>query len=245
MPCYTIAFSPTAREMNTSPIKIQRGMHRQLMSWHESGAHRQHRLGWKIGFNMATDQQRLGLPSAMIGFLTGERRLTPGGCHPPSPRATLLVEPEVALLIGTELPAGATAAQANAAIEAYSAALELVDTARSVDDDIEAILAGNLFHEAVVLAEQRLSPADYSREQLGLSLRINRREVRTLEPQRVPEDFSALIITVANILAAHGEQLQKGDWIITGAAARAVPVQAGDVISLDMGSLGKVSLTIA
>lgn len=230
--------------MDTSPKKIQRGMQRQLALWRESVAPQQ-RLGWKIGFNLAADQQRLGLPSAMVGFLSGAHRLAPGGSYPAPPHARLLIEPEVALLIGADLPAGAGAAQANAAIEAYAAALELVDTTRSVSDDIEAILAGNMFHEAVVLGEQRLAPSDYHREQLALSLRINNREVGTLEPQRVPEEFSALIITVANILAEHGEQLRKGDWIITGAAARAVPVQAGDVISLDMGPLGEAGLTIA
>jgi 2-keto-4-pentenoate hydratase len=230
--------------MDASPEKIQCGMQRQLALWRESVPPQQ-RLGWKIGFNLADDQQRLGLPSAMVGFLCGSRRLAPGDSYPVPPHARLLVEPEVALLIGADLPAGAGAAQANAAIEAYAAALELVDTTRSVGDDIEAILASNLFHEAVVLGEQRLAPEEYHREQLALSLRINNREVATLEQQRVPKEFSALVLTVANILAAHGELLRKGDWIITGAAARAVPVQAGDEIVLEMGALGKVSLSIA
>lgn len=229
--------------MDTSPEKIQHGMQRQLALWRESVAPQQ-RLGWKIGFNLAADQQRLGLPSAMVGFLSGERRCQPGTTYRSSPGARLLVEPEVAVLIGTDLPAGAGAAQANAAIEAYSAALELIDTSRSASDDIEAILAGNMFHEAVVLGEQRLAPADYHREQLALSLRIDNREVATLEQPRVPAEFASLVITVADILAAHGEQLRKGDWIITGAAAKPVPVQAGDAIFLDMGSLGEISLAI-
>jgi 2-keto-4-pentenoate hydratase len=220
-------------------------MTRQIATWRDTVAGRQQRLGWKIGFNMAADQQRLGLPSAMVGYLTAERRLAPGGrCHA-TPHARLLVEPEVALLIGCDVPAGASAEQAHAAIEAYAAALELVDTTRSVNNDIEEILAGNMFHEAVVLAEQRLKPDRYHRKPLSLSLRINHQEVRTLEQARVPEDFATLIITVADTLAAHGEQLQKGDWIITGAAAQPVPVQAGDEIHLDMGLLGQARLSIS
>ena len=230
--------------MNTSPIKIQRGMSRQLSLWHETVARREHRLGWKIGFNMVADQQRLGLPSAMVGFLSRECLHLPDSSYQESAAASLLIEPEVALLIGCDVPAGANTEQANAAIEAYTAALELVDTTRSVDDDIEEILAGNMFHEGVVLAEHHLPATDYHREQLGLSLRINNDEVRTLEEPRVPDDFSSLIITVANTLATHGEQLQKGDWIITGAAAKPVPVKAGDNIQLDMGVLGQVGLSI-
>jgi 2-keto-4-pentenoate hydratase len=230
--------------MNTSPIKIQQGMKRQLSLWRGTVASHQQRLGWKIGFNMSADQQRMGLPSAMVGFLSGERRHVTGGCYQPSADSTLLIEPEVALLIGADVPAGARADQAIAAIEAYSAALELVDTTRSVDNDIEEILAGNLFHEGVVIAEQRLPPGGYHRQQLNLSLSINNVEVRTLEQPRVPDDFATIIITVANTLAAHGEQLQRGDWIITGAAAKPVPVQVGDEINLEMGELGSARLSI-
>jgi 2-keto-4-pentenoate hydratase len=230
--------------MNVTPGKIEQGMQRQLAQWRDTVSSPQ-RLGWKIGFNITADQQRLGLPSAMVGYLTGERSLTPGAHYRPLPHARLLVEPEVAILIGRDLAPGATTAEAHAAIAAYSAALELVDTTRSAGDDIEDILAGNMFHEAVVLAEQRLLPDAFHRDTLSLSLRINNETVRTLEQARVPQDFSALIITVANTLAAHGEQLRQGDWIITGAAARPVAVKAGDHIALEMGALGPLTLTIA
>lgn len=230
--------------MDTSPTRIERGMSRQLTQWRATVARRQQRLGWKIGFNLPDDQQRLGLPSAMVGFLSTERQLAPGSRYQAPDTATLLVEPEVALLIGNDVPANASAAQALAAIAGYTAALELVDTTRSVNDDIEEILAGNMFHQAVLLGETRLAAAGYKREQLSLSLRLNSEELRTLEAARVPQDFATLITTVADILATHGEQLQQGDWIITGAAARPVAVKAGDHIELEMGELGAVTLSI-
>lgn len=230
--------------MDTSPVKIQRGMTRQIQTWRDLVSSRDHRLGWKVGFNMVADQQRLKLPSAMVGYLTKERSLISGSHYQASDSSILLVEPEVAILIGQDVPANATAEQANEAIAAYTAALELVDTTRSVDNDIEEILGCNMFHESVLLAEQRLVPQDYIRDKLSISLSINNKEIRTLEQQRVPQDFSIIIRDVANILAAHGEQLKKGDWIITGAAAKPAPVQAGDEILLVMGVLGQISLKI-
>ena len=230
--------------MPTSPAKIQRGMSQQLHTWRETMTKQDHRLGWKIGFNMQADQQRLSLPSAMVGYLSRQRTLLSGQHYQTSANAILLVEPEIAVQIHCDVPAGASIEQANSAIAAYTAALELIDTTRSVGDDIEAILGGNLFHESVVLAESRISPANYAREQLAFSLHLNGEEVRTLEQERVPQDFSTLIIDTANILAEHGEQLQAGDWIITGAAAKPVPVQAGDDISLDMQHLGQITLNL-
>jgi len=219
-------------------------MCRQMQTWRDTVADRQQRLGWKTGFTMVADQQRLDLPSAMVGFLSRERCYRSGEHYQAPPGAVLLVEPEVALQMGEDVPAGPSAEQALAAITSYTAALELVDTTRSVDDDMEAILAGNMFHEGVVLAPSRLPPRDYRREQLVISMRLNGREVRTLEPERVPDDFSAIVLAVASTLAAHGEQLQKGDWIITGAATKPVAVAVGDEIEVDMGVLGKLALKI-
>jgi 2-keto-4-pentenoate hydratase len=230
--------------MDTSPIRIHNGMRRQIQTWRETVADRQLRLGWKTGFTLAADQQRLNLPSAMVGFLSRERCYSSGEHYRAAPGAVLLVEPEVAVQMGADVAAGASAEQARAAIAAYTAALELVDTTRSADDDMEAILAGNLFHEGVVLAPSRLPARDYRREHLNISLRINGREVRTLEPARVPVDFSVIILAVANTLADHGEQLQQGDWIITGAATQPAPVAVGDEIELDMRVLGNVVLRI-
>jgi 2-keto-4-pentenoate hydratase len=180
----------------------------------------------------------------MVGFLSRERCYRSGDHYRPPVGAALLVEPEVALQMGADVPAGANTEQALAAIVSYSAALELVDTTRSVDDDMGAILAGNLFHAGVVLADTALPARNYRREQLTISLCINGEEIRTLEPERVPKDFSAIILAVANTLGEHGEQLQKGDWIISGAATKPVAVAHGDEIEVEMGALGRIVLRL-
>lgn len=231
--------------MDTSPSTIDNGMRRQLQTWRETVADRGLRLGWKTGFTVPADQRRLNLPCAMVGFLSREHCYRSGDFIRPAADAVLLVEPEVALQIGADVPAGASAEQALAAIASYSAALELVDTTRSVTDDMAAILAGNLFHAGVVLSDTPLHPRDYHREQLSIFLRINGATVRSLEQERVPADFSAIILAVANTLAAQGEQLQEGDWIITGAATKPVAVSDGDQIEVEMGMLGSIQLKIS
>jgi len=230
--------------MISSPEKIQRGMQQQLLTWRNSKTKQDHRLGWKIGFNMVSDQQRLKLPSAMVGYLSRENELSSGQLYHKTEDSKLLVEPEIAIQIGRDIDAGISHAEATSAISAYAAALELVDTTRSVADDIEAVLAGNLFHECVILAEQRIMPMDYQRNELAFSLTLNGEPARSLEQERVPHDFSTIIVDTARILAAHDEQLQAGDWIITGSAATPLAVTSGDQILLDMQALGKIALSI-
>ncbi len=230
--------------MSAIDDKIHRGLERQLTTWRAQVDGRGQRLGWKVGFNMRADQQRLGLPSAMIGYLSREHRLADGQHYTPPPGGNILVEPEIAVYIGVDLSADASEHDARAAIHGYTAALELVDTTRSVNDDIEEILAGNLFHDSVLIAEPMFAAEHFTRDQLHFSLHINDNEVCTLDPVRVPQDFAPLILTVARLLATYGECLKKGDWIITGAAAKPVGVNPGYNVTLVMGTLGQLSVQI-
>ncbi|MDH5360708.1 MAG: fumarylacetoacetate hydrolase family protein [Gammaproteobacteria bacterium] len=230
--------------MIVNPEKIHRGMHQQLLTWRDCKSNQEYRLGWKIGFNMVSDQKRLNLPSAMVGHLSRQRELSSGQHFQAPVNSNLLVEPEIAIQIGRDINSDISHVEAKSAISSYTAALELVDTTRSVADDIEAVLTGNLFHEGVILAEQRVLPDDYRRNELAFTLTLNGEPALCLEQERVPEDFSTIIVDTAKILAEHGEQLQAGDWIITGSAAKPLPVKAGDHIALDMQSLGKIDLHI-
>lgn len=220
--------------------KIHRGMQRQLQQWRTELATGEGRLGWKIGFNRVADQQKFELPSPMVGYLTHKRQIAAGGCYSFKAGSTILVEAEIALLIGTDLTVGATLAQARNAIQGYAAALELVDTRRTGSNDIEEILAGNLFHEAVVIG----NTATLNGNHCNAALKINGNEVRRLEPERLPADFAVIVKVVADILAQHGEQLRAGDWIISGAVTTPVEVHAGDEITLALAPLGEIALTI-
>lgn len=215
-------------------------MARQLQSWRAALAAGDTRLGWKIGFNRTVDQQRHQLPSPMIGYLTGNGCIASGGNYAISTASRILVEAEIALLIGDDVAAGATLTQARSAIHGYAAALELVDTSRTDSGDIEEILAGNLFHEAVLIG----AATTCGSHPFDLSLNINGSEVRRLEADRLPADFGAIVQVAADLLAQQGERLQAGDWIISGAAATPIEVHAGDQISLALAPLGEVTLTL-
>jgi 2-keto-4-pentenoate hydratase len=223
----------------SNATKIHHGMERQLQQWRQALAAGDQRLGWKIGFNRRVDQQKFALPSPMIGYLTAKRRLAAGGRYTFKAGATILLEAEIALLIGHDVAAGATPTEAGNAIQGYAAALELVDTSRTRSNDIAEILAGNLFHEAVLIG----NATTISNNHFNAALKINGNEVRRLEPDRLPDDFGAIVKVVADILGEHGEQLQAGDWIISGAATTPIEIHAGDAIALALDPLGNLTLT--
>lgn len=225
----------------SNATKIQQGMQRQLQQWRATLAAGDKRLGWKIGFNRVVDQQKFELPSAMVGYLARQQQISSGQSYTIPAGSTILVEAEIALLIGADLPANATLTQARNVIQGYAAALELVDTTRTASNDIEEILAGNLFHAAVVMGASTVTnPGHFS-----ASLKINGIEVRSLEADRLAADFGAIVQLVANILGQQGERLEAGDWIICGAIAAPIKVHGGDTVVLTLEPLGTITLTIS
>ena len=68
----------------------------------ESGGER---VGWKIGFNDSADHRRMRLASPVGGFLTSKSVLESGGIYKVSKAARLMVEAELAILVGQDASA--------------------------------------------------------------------------------------------------------------------------------------------
>src|SRR5713101_303788 len=143
--------------MVTDP-RVVRGMRAQLASWRSRVAGGASRVGWKIGFNSPATQKQLGLDGTVVGHLTQATVLAPGASHSLAGSHLVCAEPEVAIHLGRDVPGGAGEDASRAAIAALGAAIELVDIDRPLDD-LEAILAANVFHRAVVLGAPRAERA--------------------------------------------------------------------------------------
>ncbi|MCF6219258.1 MAG: fumarylacetoacetate hydrolase family protein [Gammaproteobacteria bacterium] len=222
--------------------QLQHGMQQQLQQWREALKSGSERIGWKVGFNRESDQQAAGLAAPQIGYLLQERCYPQQGHHHCIGDCTLLVEGEIAIQLTNTITTQSTRAEIEAAIGGYATALELVNSAKVQANGITALLASNLMHEAVVVGQQTVKMLELN--SLSATLTVNGEVVRTLDTSRVPATFIPLLEQIANTLASHGEQLQAGDWIITGAATTPIAVKQGDHIQFKLGELDTVSLTI-
>src|SRR5207253_9330281 len=133
-------------------------MQAQLARWRRGIAGGAARVGWKIGFNSPAAQRQLGLDGTVVGHLTQATVLAPGTSHSLAGSHLVCAEPEVAIHLGRDVPAGAGGEAARGAIGALGAAVELVDVDRPLDD-LEAILAANIFHRGVMFGTARAERA--------------------------------------------------------------------------------------
>src|SRR5713101_3324153 len=112
--------------MVTDP-RVVRGMRAQLASWRSRVAGGASRVGWKIGFNSPATQKQLGLDGTVVGHLTQATVLAPGASHSLAGSHLVCAEPEVAIHLGRDVPAGADGEAARVALAAFGERLRAGD----------------------------------------------------------------------------------------------------------------------
>ena len=194
--------------------RVERGMRRQLASAPDD------RIGWKMALNAPAIMDALGLPEPALGWLSRER--VAEGDHSLAGSTNPAVEPELLLEAGE-----------GGAVARMAAALEVVDLDRPLEQ-VEEVIAGNVFHRAVAFGELGRPAAP---GEAVFSLNGEQRvRITEIEPPAQTLAF------VADFLGRLGERLAPGDLVIAGALAPAAQVAAGDVAELAVEGAGSVSL---
>jgi 2-keto-4-pentenoate hydratase len=183
-------------------------------------------LGWKVGFNMPEVQEKLGIDAPLAGFLTSDGLLEDGAEWSLGNEGEVVVESEVAVELGDDARS----------IVALLAALELADPP-DLSLDVDAILAGNIFHRAVAFGRRVETDAPGAGRIL-----VNGEEQHALGAEHTSANLSAMVEAVAARLAEADEQLRAGDRIITGVLAPPHKPKPGDTVRLELDELGGVEL---
>src|SRR5947199_232858 len=104
--------------------RIVRGMTAQLALRRQRLDAGDKPLGWKVGFGAPAILERFKISGPLVGFLTHNARVAPGGTVSLAGWTKPVAEPEVAVHIGCDVPAGADHATTRAAITGMSPAIE-------------------------------------------------------------------------------------------------------------------------
>jgi 2-keto-4-pentenoate hydratase len=153
-----------------------------------------------------------------------------------------MVEVEIALVMGADVDPRAPLADASAAIARMVPALEVVDFSRPADS-VEAILAHDVFHEAVVFGGPGRAGA--SLEGVRASATKNGEPAGTGDLRLIPADLGEVPLRIAELVAPFGERVRAGDRIISGALWKPIEVASGDEIRAEIPPLGRVEVRIA
>jgi 2-keto-4-pentenoate hydratase len=169
----------------------------------------------------------------LVGFLTDSTLMPSGTSFDVSGWGKPVLEPEVAVRLATDVKAGASRAQAEAAVDAVAGAIELVDLG-DVGDEAGEILAANIYHRAVLLGDfvEAGSLGDVRIDVIagGEDYAV------AADPALVLGDLVDVLTGMADLLARSVDGLRGGDVIITGAAVKPFELTGGEAIEVRIAS---------
>ena len=209
-------------------MSVERGTTAMLVRRREILAQSAEPIGWKVGFNISAAQQKLGIDGPLAGFLSSDG-LFEDGAEVSLDDGPLVVESEVAVELGEDARS----------IVALLPALEITDPP-DLDQDVETILAGNIFHRAVAFGPRVETDAPGAGRIL-----VNGETEHEMAPGETGAHLEEMVAAVASRLNAAGEQLRPGERIITGILAPPHIARSGDRVRLELDQLGGVELRFA
>jgi 2-keto-4-pentenoate hydratase len=183
-------------------------------------------VGWKIGFNLPEYQQKLGIDAPLAGFLTSNGLLEDGAEWSLGSEGQVIVESEVAVELGDDARS----------IVALLPALELADPP-DLEQDVETILAGNIFHRAVAFG-----PRVETDSPGAARILVNGSVQHEVDAERAGANLEAMVEAAAARLEAADERLRPGERIITGVLAPPHKAEPGDTVRVELEAVGGVEL---
>ena len=226
----------------TGDERIARGMAAQMRARQALLDAGHTHLGWKVGLNAPEAQAQAGIDAPVVGFLTGATELESGSEHSLEGGVHVGIEPELAAHLVAGVDSASTPEQVAEAIGAVGPAVEIVDVDRDFDD-LEAILAGDIFHRAVLFGAPDAGRAGGDLTAIVAEVKVNGAQEWTAAAAYAYDDLGAIITGVARRLDEVGEALRAGERVIAGSLCPIEWVSAGDEVTVDYGRLGSLAVT--
>ncbi len=230
--------------MSASDPRVLDGMRAQLAGRDDALAGGANQLGWKLGFGTGASMRKFELGQPLVGYLLDSGLLDDGasvalrGWHRP------VLEPEVAVHLGSDVEPGASYVDVRGAVAGLSVAIELADLHPQPDGpaDVRAVLGGNIFHRHVLLGP--LVTGRTSSSNLAAAVIVDGAEVAAIEDaSSLTGELVELVSSTASQLGAVGERLVAGQVVITGSVVPPLTVAAGNRVEVQVAELGSLTLS--
>ncbi|MBS1843655.1 MAG: hypothetical protein JST53_04480 [Actinobacteria bacterium] len=190
-------------------------------------------IGWKLAFGTAAAMSTLGLNGPLVGFLTDRTLVAPGGEVPIAGWKAPKLEPEIAIHLG---PGGDGVAGIAPAIELADADLPPTQTV--------AVLAGDIYHRAVVLDRDATPVAP--KPPLGARIERGGEQIAATDDGEAAvgklEDLAAYVV---RYLREFGEETREGEVIISGSLVGLLDIAPGDKLRHELHGVGALEVSIA
>lgn len=201
-------------------------------------------IGIKLGLTSRAKQQRMGVDTPFVAWLTDAMVLPAGD---PVPQDRLIhprIEPELVFVMGERLEGpGVTAAQAMAAVDQVLGGAEVIDS-RYTDFKFAAgdVIADNASSGAFVTGPVSLPPSDLDLSLEAVLVEVGGQVVDSATGAAVQGHPGEALALAANDLATRGHAIEPGWIVLTGGMTDAHFAPKGSSVSCHFTNLGSVRI---
>jgi len=199
------------------------------------------RVGWKVGLTAVAIQRQFGVHEPVFGCLLAGGLRRSGEVF----RHNALIQPgfenELCIMLGRDLPPGATQRDVAAAVGRVHPAFEVIETRGDLTRELALALADNAQQKAFVIGDPVEADSLPELSRVGVRVRINDNEVAAATGDAVLGHPYNAIAWLSAKLAQFGETVRAGDYIMSGSFTRQFPLAPGDRIEADFAGIGRVA----
>ena len=224
---------------------VARGLERQLETRAALLAGGAKPLGWKAGFGAPDWLEKFGLEGPLVGFLTDASIIPDDGTVDVSSWARAVAEPELAVVLGSDLVPPVDVTTTRAAISSIGPAIELADI-DPPPELVEEILAGNIFHRGVVLGPSDPSRAGADLAGLEARVRLDGRENgRTDALEALTGRVVEVVTHLASLLGGHDVVMKRGEVVICGSVVPPLALTPSSRVEFELHPSSTISVQTA
>lgn len=234
----------TATPQLTDPLSLNDAYAVQAASMARRYARGQRRIGIKMGFTSRAKMAQMGVDEMIWGRLTDAMLVEDGDSISFARYVHPRVEPEIAFLLGADLPGGVTMPAAVAALAGVAPALEIIDSRyENFKFSLTDVVADNSSSSSLVIGAW--NDPHQSLANLGMIMEIDG------QPRQIGSSAAILgnplrsLVAAARLAEAAGEPLRAGDIVMAGGATAAEALVVGGHVRLTVQRLGTVEFRIA
>lgn len=201
-------------------------------------------VGLKCGLTSHAKMRQMGVETPIFGWLGDHQAVPEGGMIDVSTLIHPRIEPEIAFVLATPLRGpGCDVEAVLAATDSVMPGLEIIDSRyRDFKFDLVSVVADNTSAARFVMGGRARRASALDLATVGVVMEKNGEIVATAAGAAVLGHPAAAVAMLANHLAARGEEIPAGAVILSGGVTEAVPVHAGDHVSLRVQGLGSVGV---
>ncbi|MEM8741862.1 MAG: fumarylacetoacetate hydrolase family protein [Pseudomonadota bacterium] len=204
--------------------------------------------GYKLAANSAAQMAHFSVAEPVCARIAGGEIHASGATLEAGGFDRVVVEPELAAVLGDGVTAGAPFDRAGtlAAIDRFHAAIELIDfRGRSLPDGtLSEAVALNVYNAGIVLGRAQIAPEALDLPGLHVTLSYDGTQVAEATGN-APQDPIEGVMWLLNHLAGRGIAAQPGMVIMCGTHIPPRPVEADTRrVEISMGPLGEVGFSL-